>query len=696
MYAEPWEPKKGELLFDRYDIIKKLGEGAWGTVYLAYDMRWKVKGPVAIKHLRPEIVQSNPRAIERFKRELKIIMKNLRGLPQVVNVYDFNNMDENNYFYIMDYVGGGSLRDLLYKQSIFPILDAIDMALDICGALEAIHRRDVIHNDLKPDNILMPEQRTERLVMISDFGSASLVGSRGGLSTGMTGPRTLYYSSPELLKEEPVDKRSDLYAVGVMLYEMIVGEVPFFYEEGADLVSRILNDPPTVPSSRRRSVSSALDGVILKVLEKYPGERYSSASEMMSALRKVRTVEAQRHEKKQEFYKRGVSHLDTETWQAAIECFDKVKALDPNYKNVVQLLEKARRQGNLEVRYARAKASIKSAEWETAVIELEEIFRIEEDYRDAKALLEKAKTQHRLAELYEEAMRCEQGGEWATAKDRYLQIVSIDSAYRDVLDKVAEAAKRIKLGDMQREVDEYLLEGELERAIRILEEILRKEPEDREAMERLQEVRRQKEMWTFYTEGMRYLYDKRWDLAMECFEEVAYCVPASFDEDVSRTALDPLLEEALSNMPTYVLASVRLVQAKKLKISIALNEGKRCLGNGRFREAIDNFDEVLSLCRGHREALQKREESEQHLKQQMEKPSKPVGPGMSLSLTPLEKFVLTAVVVALVAGLSVVVAANIAQVDVSQPVWVVLGISIALIGLVGFLALRFSKGRTDQ
>jgi len=633
MCAEAWEPRKGELLFDRYDIIKKLGEGAWGTVYLAYDTRWDVQRPIAIKHLSPEIVRRNPRAIERFKDELKIIMNNLRGLPQVVMAYDFNNIDKINYFYIMDYVEGGSLRDLLDKQGAFPILDAIDMALDICGALEAIHGRGVIHNDLKPDNILMLEERTKRLVMISDFGSASVKGLMGEIGTRATGPRTLYYSSPELLQDKLVDERSDLYAVGGMLYEMIIGEVPF-PEEGVGWFSRILNDPPIVPSSRRNSVSSALDEVILKALKKHPDERYSSADEMMNALREVRKVEAQRHEEKQELYKRGVSHFNMRIWQDAIECFDKVKTLDPNYKNVAQLLEKARRQGDLEERYARAKTLIKPTEWETAISELEEIIRIEENYRDAKALLEEAQKQHKLAELYEEAIRCEQGGEWVTARDLYLEIVNIDPEYKEVLDKVAEAAKRIKLEDIHREVDEHLLKGELDKAIRILEEILRIEPDHPKTTERLQEVKRQKEMWTYYTEGMRHFHDKRWDLAIKYFEEVAYCVPASLDEDIWGTALDSLPEEALSKVPIYVLACVRLAQAKKLqKLSIALYEGK-------------------------------------------------------------ERIVIAAVVVALVSGLAVLAVPSIAQVDVPRYVEVILG--IALIGLGGFLALRFSKGEADQ
>jgi serine/threonine protein kinase/tetratricopeptide (TPR) repeat protein len=262
-------------LADRYGIESEIGRGGMATVYLAQDLKHRRK--VAIKVLHPELTATL--GSERFLQEIEIVA----GLqhPHILPLYDSGEADGLLY-YVMPYVDGESLRDRLERERQLPLGEAVRIAKEIADALSCAHRHGIIHRDIKPANILLSEGHAH----VADFGIARAVSSAGGQSLTATGLTvgSPAYMSPEQAAGEEADERSDLYALGCVLYEMLAGEPPLVGSTAQSTAARRLTDRPTPLPALRESVSAELDAVVAQSLSRTPADRFGSAEEFASVL----------------------------------------------------------------------------------------------------------------------------------------------------------------------------------------------------------------------------------------------------------------------------------------------------------------------------------------------------------------------------------------------------------------------------
>src|SRR2546426_1658137 len=264
-------------LFDgRYKILRKLGAGGMANVYLAEDQ--ELGRRVAIKILDDRHA-ADEQFVERFRREAK----NAAGLshPNIVSIYDRGEA-EGTYYIAMEYLEGRTLKELILSRGPTPIPVAIDYTRQILAALSFAHRNGIVHRDIKPHNVVVgPDGRLK----VTDFGIARSGGTQMTEAGSIIG--TAQYLSPEQARGAPVDQRSDVYSVGIVLYEMLTGTVPFTGDTPLEIAMKHLSATPEPPSAKRPDVPRELDMVVLRALAKDPEHRYATAAEMEADLARV-------------------------------------------------------------------------------------------------------------------------------------------------------------------------------------------------------------------------------------------------------------------------------------------------------------------------------------------------------------------------------------------------------------------------
>jgi eukaryotic-like serine/threonine-protein kinase len=265
-------------VFDgRYRVLRRLGSGGMANVYLAEDE--ELGRQVAIKILNDRHA-ADDQFVERFRREAK----NAAGLshPNIVQIYDRGEA-EGTYYIAMEYLEGQTLKELAVVRRPLPIREAIGYARQILAALRFAHRKGIVHRDIKPHNALIDD---DGRVKVTDFGIA-----RAGPASQMTEAGsiigTAQYLSPEQARGGAIDQRSDLYSVGVVLYELLTGTVPFTGDTPVEIAMKHLSSVPEPPSARRADIPRPLDQVVLRALAKDAEERYATAEEMDAELARV-------------------------------------------------------------------------------------------------------------------------------------------------------------------------------------------------------------------------------------------------------------------------------------------------------------------------------------------------------------------------------------------------------------------------
>ena len=272
--ARPEELAPGTSLAGRYEILQLLGVGGMGAVYKARDK--ELDRLVALKLIRPELAR-NPEVLRRFKQEL--ILARQVTHKNVIRIFDLGEA-AGIKFISMDFVDGQDLRAHLLERGKFPPDEAARIMLQICRALEAAHAEHVIHRDLKPQNIMLDQNGR---VYVMDFGIARSAHLPGMTQTGaLIG--TPEYMSPEQARGEELDERSDIFSLGVIFYELLIGKAPYPSDTPLATLWKRMQEPVTPPSQLDPSVPPAVNAIVVKALEIEPGKRFGSAREMASEL----------------------------------------------------------------------------------------------------------------------------------------------------------------------------------------------------------------------------------------------------------------------------------------------------------------------------------------------------------------------------------------------------------------------------
>lgn len=271
------ELTRGTTFAGRYDVIEEVGRGGMGKVYRAIDKN--IEEEVALKILNPEIA-ADEKMIERFQNEIKLARKITHR--NVCRMYDLN-AEEGTQYIIMEYVPGEDLRSLIRRIGQFTLGKTLIIAKQVCEGLAEAHRLGVVHRDLKPQNIMIDKEGNAHIM---DFGIARMMKARGITKEEMI-IGTPQYMSPEQVEGKETDHRSDVYSLGVILYEMVTGRLPFEGDTPLSIALKHKSEQPPNPRKINEQIPEELSRSVLKCLEKDRGKRYQSAEELLSELRKI-------------------------------------------------------------------------------------------------------------------------------------------------------------------------------------------------------------------------------------------------------------------------------------------------------------------------------------------------------------------------------------------------------------------------
>ncbi len=271
------ELKRGTLFADRYEIIEELGTGGMGKVYRVEDTQ--AKEEIALKLIKPEIA-ADKKTIDRFRNELttarKIRHKNICGM------YDLGE-DKGSYYITMEYVPGEDLKGFLRRSKKLTVETTVSIGIQICEGLAEAHRLGVVHRDLKPGNIMIDKDGNARIM---DFGIARSLKAKGITRAGAI-IGTPDYISPEQVDGKDVDQRADIYSLGVILYEMVTGQVPFEGDTPLSIAYKHKHEAPQDPRKINAQIPDDLSHLILKCLEKDKDKRYQSSGELRAELENI-------------------------------------------------------------------------------------------------------------------------------------------------------------------------------------------------------------------------------------------------------------------------------------------------------------------------------------------------------------------------------------------------------------------------
>ncbi len=266
---------KGQKINDRYEIIRNVGEGGMANVYLAYDTI--LNRNVAVKILRGDLA-NDEKFVRRFQREA--IAASSLTHPNIVEMYDVG-VDDGNYFIVMEYIDGITLKSLIKKRGALSLTETIDIMLQITSAIACAHDSYIIHRDIKPQNVIILD---DGVAKITDFGIAMALKSTELTQTN-TVMGSVHYLPPEQANGKGSTVKSDIYSLGIMMYEMLIGRVPFKGENAVEIAMKQINEAIPSVCKLNPSIPQSVENIILKATAKNPKNRYDSVNEMHEDLK---------------------------------------------------------------------------------------------------------------------------------------------------------------------------------------------------------------------------------------------------------------------------------------------------------------------------------------------------------------------------------------------------------------------------
>ncbi len=271
----------GKTLAGKYRIEERLSGGGMGTVYRGTHVL--MDKTVAVKVLRPSLA-ADEKIVARFSREARAASK--ISHPHALSVTDFGEAEDGVVFLVMEYLSGKTLKEILRSEGPMPLPRAVEILRQVGGALDAAHAEGVVHRDLKSDNIMLLSSSGTDYAKVLDFGIAKIKEPEGAYDPGLTAPDlvigTPQYMSPEQCSQSPdIDARSDIYSLGVILYEMLVGHVPFIGDSPTAIMLKHLQQPAPSVLAERTDLPEAIGHVVARALEKRPDDRYETVGELV-------------------------------------------------------------------------------------------------------------------------------------------------------------------------------------------------------------------------------------------------------------------------------------------------------------------------------------------------------------------------------------------------------------------------------
>lgn len=267
----------GTMLSGRYEVLKRVGSGGMADVYMAKDH--KLNRNVAVKVLKSEYVEDE-KFLKKFETEAQAVAR--LSHPNIVNIYDVGMEDGINYI-VMELAEGITLKEYIRKKGYLSPKETVEISTQIASAISHAHKNHIIHRDIKPQNILVSDTG---IIKVTDFGIAKATSSNTVTST-TTAMGSVHYISPEQAKGRFCDEKSDIYSLGITMYEMVTGHVPFDHENGVTIALMHLQNEITPPSQIRDGIPDSLEKIILKCTMKKPEERYQTADDLIADLRLV-------------------------------------------------------------------------------------------------------------------------------------------------------------------------------------------------------------------------------------------------------------------------------------------------------------------------------------------------------------------------------------------------------------------------
>ncbi len=279
-------PPPGEIIAGKYRVERELGKGGMGIVVAAVHVELDQR--VAIKILR-EAAMDNPESVARFLREAKAAAR-IRS-ENVARVMDIGTLDDGRAYIVMEHLDGTDLADVLHAEGALPLDHAVDLTLEVCAAMATAHAAGIVHRDLKPANLFLAQTPDRTSVLkVLDFGVSKLVNvsaaTKEEASITQTGQifGSPAYMSPEQLRGDPVDARTDIWSIGVVLYQLLSGDLPFRHSSFAEILAAAMRDPAPKLTSKIPDLPAEVDAILERCLEKDPEHRYPNVGELAQAL----------------------------------------------------------------------------------------------------------------------------------------------------------------------------------------------------------------------------------------------------------------------------------------------------------------------------------------------------------------------------------------------------------------------------
>jgi tetratricopeptide (TPR) repeat protein/uncharacterized protein YraI len=485
----------------QYQLTEVVGRGGMAVVYKAFQP--SLERFVAIKLL---LHHHDPQFAERFKREARTIA-NLQH-PNILPIYDYGEQEGMLYLVLQFIENGATLADTL-GASMEPA-PALRLMARVLEALDYAHRRGIIHRDIKPSNILL---LSPRWPMLADFGIAKLMTDDQRLTMSGMIVGTAAYMSPEQAAGRTVDARTDLYAVGIVLYELLTGRVPFEADTPIAVLIKQSYEPPPPPRSLNPALPEAVETALLRALAKDPADRYQSAAEMAEVLERV-AAEIERssaRDQRAELYQSGIQAFEARRWETAIDLLSRVVALDPAYADAARRLDEARKeqaaakeQAMRAGLYQAGLQAFEAKRWETAIDQFDRLVALDPAYADAVRRLDEARKEQATldqqtlrTELYQAGLQAFEAQHWEAAIDQFDQLVALDPEYKDVSRRLDEARKQqattkeqaLRAGLYQSGVQAFQA-GRWETAIGQFSQLLARDPEYEDASRWLENARK--------------------------------------------------------------------------------------------------------------------------------------------------------------------------------------------------------------